>query len=1030
MFLGRGTRRTVGRRLRRAIVLAAALAVTAVAAGAQAATNTERSMHIVLGDAPPLAAYGGGIAGLAPTDPTVSGARRLNASSLPSRAYLSFLGSEQTNLISRIESALGRQVQVRFRYQAALNGLALPLSPQEADRVTDLPGVDRVVPDSTRRLLTDNGPQWIGAPGAWSGTHTGGAPGTKGEGVVVGVIDTGINTDHPSFADPGPVDDYNYPSYGLPTGPGYKGFCDPVTGLPSCNDKLIGVYDFTPVGTGEDENGHGSHTASTSAGNELNAALVAPTMTLNRHISGVAPHANVISYKACVGITAPAGECLVSALAAAINQATLDAVDVINYSIGGGPVDPWADPDSVGFLNARRAGIFVSASAGNEGPGAGTIGSPANSPWLMSVGASTHDRKLVNGLDDLTGGATTPPADIEGKSLTSGVGPAPIVDAAALGFPLCGDGPVAADGATPTINPFAPGSLAGQIVVCERGTYGRVAKGQTVKDSGAVGMVLVNDAANGDSLVGDAHVLPAVHISYANGQILKQWLAAGAGHTGTIRGTTLDVRPENGDSMASFSSRGPNVASDIVKPDVTAPGVDILAAFSDQAGPAPQYGIISGTSMSSPHAAGAAALIRALHPSWTPDEVRSALMTTAFTSPPGPGSEVHAVFKEDASTPADPFDMGGGRIDLRLAGKAGLVLDESPDDYLNANPLTGGDPKGLNIPSMANHDCRPTCTWTRVVKSVAPVSGTWNVTSTAPAGATISVSPATVTLAPGATATITVTADTTSMPVAQWRFGDVTLTPRRTSIPTPHSTLSVTRLPVAVRAQGGDVPPPCEIAEGVRTDPMEVNVLPVHDIREVGTSGLYPTFASEPMPNIIFRMKVATLDPFPTTSHWRVAFRTPGQPANLSWFVQMFRGPDPNADPIFVFGTLDSVAGTFTVLGAPEAGTWSADGTIKITLAASKIGNPQAGDVLSAITGAAGPGVPGTVTLNSDSTANGAGPTTYTLQQGCPQENRPPVANDDSATVRSGGVVNIDVWPTTTTRTTTPWTSASVRGRG
>ncbi len=510
---------------RRWLVAAAAVVATFVALVGHAQSASERTTFIVVGTDAPLATYTGEVAGLAATSPEVTGARKLDPSSRASTAYLAYLNARQDSLLASMSTVLGRSPAVNFRYQAALNGFAVKLSDTEARAVRSLPGVEDVSADTPRRLQTDNGPAWIGAPGVWSGGATGGLPGTKGEGVVVGVIDTGINTNHPSFADVG-GDGYNHTN---PRAPQFYGICAPVTGLPVCNDKLIGVYDFTPVGTGEDENGHGSHTASTTAGNVLDASLVAPTITVNRKISGVAPHASVISYKACVGLTAPAGECLISALVAAINQATLDMVDVVNFSIGSGPSDPWADPDSQAFLNARAAGVFVAASAGNDGPGAGSVGSPANSPWLMSVGASTHDRKLVNALESLGGGDTPAPADIPGKSLTSGVGPAPIVDAASLGYPLCGDGALAADGASPTTNPFTPAQLSGKIVVCERGTYGRVAKGQVVKDRGAVGMVLVNDAASGDSLVGDAHVLPAVHISYAKGQTLRPGSRPAAG---------------------------------------------------------------------------------------------------------------------------------------------------------------------------------------------------------------------------------------------------------------------------------------------------------------------------------------------------------------------------------------------------------------------------------------------------------------------------------------------------------------------
>jgi len=765
------------------LLLVLVLGVGAAAASASAAE--EQATYIVVGDAPAVPAYAGGIGGLEATSPRVLGERRLDVRSSAVRAYRSYLSHRQDTLLDRVETRIGHLPDVQFRYDAALNGVALRLTAEEASRVAALPGVARVVRDELRYLQTDNGPPWIGAPGIWSGTATGSAAGTKGEGVVVGVIDTGINTDHPSFADVGAVDGYNHTN---PRGRFY-GTCNAVTGAPFCNDKLIGLYDFTgaPPLTGEDGNGHGSHTASTAAGNVLNARLVAPTYTLERRISGVAPHANVIAYRACQELTGAAGlgSCLLTALVAAINQAILDEVDVINYSIGGGSADPWTDADALAFLNARRAGIFVSASAGNSGPGASTIGSPADAPWLLSVGASTHDRRVVNALVGMAGGGGTPPGDIEGKSLTSGFGPARIVYAGDYGSPLCGSGTAAADGSA-AVNPFAPGTFSGEIVVCDRGTYGRVEKAQNVMEGGAGGFVLANDLANGGSLTGDAYPIPGVHISYQNGVALKAWLASGSGHTGSIRGTTLDIAPANGDVTASFSSRGPNPASgDLLKPDVTAPGVDILAAFHDGAGAHPQFGIISGTSMSSPHAAGAAALLVGLHPTWTPDEVRSALMTTAKTQD---------VRKEDGATPADPFDMGAGRIDLSLAGNAGLVLDETPADYVAANPSAGGDPRTLNLPSMADNACDGFCSWTRTVKNVRNSAVTWTASATASPGVTITVAPRTFTLAAGASRTIIVTADVSDAASESWHFGRVDLT-NASSVPAAH-------LPVAMYAKG------------------------------------------------------------------------------------------------------------------------------------------------------------------------------------------------------------------------------------
>ena len=744
-----------------------------------AVSASERELYVVLLDDPPLAAYEGGIADLAPTDPEVTGDSRLDADSAASRAYLAHLSTGHDEFLTAASAAVGRDLDARFRYDAVLNGVAVELSAAEASAVAALPGVERVERDFARQLLTDAGPAWIGAPAVWDGSGTGGLDGTEGEGVVVGVIDTGVNTDHPSFADPGPVDGFDHTN---PKGT-FFGACDPLTGAPFCNDKLIGVWDFTGT-TPEDTNGHGSHTASTSAGNVLDAEMFAPTLTLERRISGVARHASLITYKACVT------NCPITAILASINQATLDGVDVINYSIGGSSSDPWSDLDAVAFRNATAAGIFVSTSAGNAGPGAATMGSPADAPWVMAVGASTHNRDFPNSLVDMSGGGSAAPGDIRGKGVTTGYGPAPIVYAGDFGSALCGEGPASPTGEA-AINPFPPGTFEGEIVVCDRGTYGRVEKGQNVMEGGAGGYVLANDEANGDSLVGDPHVLPGVHITYDDGVVLKAWLASGEGHTATITGMSTDTSPANGDVMASFSSRGPNPSvPDVIKPDITAPGVDVLAAFNtlDPTAP-PEYGIISGTSMSSPHNAGAAALLRALHPDWTPDEVRSAMVTTGFTTTPGTGDEVHGVLKEDGATAADPFDMGGGRVDLRSAGRAGLVLDETTADYEAADPSTGGEPASLNLPTLGEAECAGTCSWTRVVRSSASTTVTWSAAADAPAGVGLTVEPATFTLAPGATQTLTVVADVRAAEEG-WQFAHVVLVPDVTSVPEAHLTVA------------------------------------------------------------------------------------------------------------------------------------------------------------------------------------------------------------------------------------------------
>jgi subtilisin family serine protease len=751
--------------------LAVTLATTLASAQAGAAAGTDR--YIVKLVDPSLASYRGGVPGLAATNPTAAGAVKLDPSSPASKAYLEYLAGKQSAVLTALSTTLGHTATPTYTYRYAYNGFALSLTAQEADVLRGITGVAAVRKDFVRYVQSDAGPAWIGAPGVWDGTSTGAFGATKGEGIVVGVIDTGINQDHPSFADVG-GDGYNHRN---PRGHFY-GLCDPLTGAPFCNDKLIGVWDFTGT-TPLDDNEHGSHTASTAAGNVLDASLRAPTITVTRKISGVAPHANLITYKACI-----AAGCLGASLTAAIDQATADAVDVINYSIGGGPTNPWGDSDSEGFLGARDAGIFVSASAGNDGPRPETVGSPANSPWLLSVGASTHNRAFVNSLTSMSGGASAAPANMRGRSVTSGYGPAKIVYAGDFGFPLCGDGPGAPTGEA-AINPFPPGTFHGEIVVCDRGTYGRVEKASNVAEGGAGGFVLANDKASGDSLIGDAYAIPGLGISYANGVTLKAWLASGTGHTASIAGTTADLAATNGDVMASFSSRGPNKpVPGVIKPDITAPGVDILAAINttNPTSP-PEFGVLSGTSMSSPHMTGAAALMRALHGNWTPAEIQSALVSTAKSA---------GVRKEDGLKAADAFDMGGGRVDLTKAGQAGLTLDIDPAAFAAANPETGGDPTTLNLATIGQDDCDGECTWTRTVKSRAGVATTWKAVTSGPRELRFTVSPAQFTLAPNATQALTITADVRKLPVGQWNFGQIRLVPTSGSVPE-------TRLPVALR---------------------------------------------------------------------------------------------------------------------------------------------------------------------------------------------------------------------------------------
>ena len=460
--------------------------------------------------------------------------------------------------------------------------------------------------------------------------------------------------------------------------------------------------------------------------------------------------------------------------------------------------------------------------------------------------------------------------------------------------------------------------------------------------------------------------------------------------------------------MASFSSRGPNPSvPGVIKPDVTAPGVDIYAAFNTPLTSvpptAPEYGIISGTSMSSPHAAGAVALLRALKPGWTPNQLKSALMTTGFTALPGSGSEAHEVKKENASTAADPFDMGGGRVELRRAARAGLLLDvTSPLDYLNANPghpTAPGDPSTLNIASMANGSCQTSCTWTRTVTSAAsglPV--TWTASVANPSGATLTVVPASFTLAPGASQTLTITATNDSLTPNAWRFGAVTLSPSVPSIP-------ASRFPVAVRATGTSVDPCVVPSETVVTDASGDQLAPngtAYDIESLAVAGLNPTLDGNPGSFIEWTLKVGDLDPdsLPRNSSWRMVWTS----GATTYFVDMNTFEPTGVK--FEYGALDA-NGIFQTQGAADKGAFTPDGTIEIAIAASKVGGPAAGAELTAINadtvllvGGAGTGL----LANVDTTGEG----TYTLRE-CGTTATAPNAVNDTAITPEGTPVTINV---------------------
>ena len=752
----------------------------------------DREPYVVLMADDPVVAYEGDIAGLPATKPGKD--KKVNPNSAAVKKYREHLDKQRGN--ARAGAGVDG-AQVVNTYDFALAGFSALLTAAEAEKLRTQKGVIAVVRDELRQLHTDRSPDFLGL------TDAGGAydSGYDGEGVVVGIIDTGIWPEHPSFADDGSfpdppvtIDDVDVnpdpDEEEILEGCDFGNTAHNPDDLPfECNDKLIGARDMRTLynafigpelyDSARDFDGHGSHTAGTAAGN---SGVDAQIFGIDRGtISGLAPRAHVVAYKGCGDLGCFGGD-----LADAIDQAVADGVDVINYSIGS--LTPGLDGvDGIAFLFAADAGVFVATSNGNSGPQPSTTGSPASVPWITSVGASHHDR-MFQGSVVLGNGD-----EYFGASVTHGVDTAELVDAARLGNEVC----------DPDVR-FRPRPQ-GKIVLC-KGAVLRAAKSRAVMEQGGVGVILYNDFPH-QTLPSDNHYLPAVHVSNADGLAIKDYIASlpsrgrpqNRPQAEIIGGESVE-RPVHS-FMAYFSSRGPvgsPASADIIKPDVTAPGVQILAANSPAEGfdaPGQLFQAIQGTSMSSPHAAGLFALLKQAHPESSPAAAKSAMMTTARQD----------VFKEDQTTPADPFDMGSGHVNPGGPTTApnsmfnpGIVYEAGTLEYLgflcdtesadlvvaltglsNACELIGGlgiptQSEDLNYPSIGVSEVAGTKTITRTVTNVSGSALDLTANVEAPDGYDVTVTPSSLAIPAGDSASFEVTFDNLSAPLDEWRFGSLT----------------------------------------------------------------------------------------------------------------------------------------------------------------------------------------------------------------------------------------------------------------
>ncbi len=763
------------------------------AAGASVAASSV-GRYIVTFEEPGLLHYGGSVSGLSATAPNAVGSRKLDSKSAAAHSYAAYLGTQRAAHISSIEQALGRSLKIQHVYGINSNGVSASMSQGEAAAIASLPGIAEVRPVRTYDLDTFRGPKFIGADKIWDGTAVPSGIGTKGEGVKVGIIDTGTNTSHPELAN------------------------DPVCGFSDANPKLHAV-DCNTSSAGvcngptpdAQTSGHGVHTQTTVAGNTIdNTADPSPILPDGITMSGVAPCATVYSYR----VESADGSLSGDAIEAAIESLAVDQIDVANYSIGVSCSNgtPWSDEDRL-FLDSVNADVFIAASAGNTRASAVNPGDPVcpdpiggvshMGPWLLTVAASTQD-ELFSPRFSVTG-PTPVPANLQTIALVPGSNTLTTEVPAFNDYPLR-DYPDNLAGCTDT-GGFPAHYFDGSIAVVRRGfnapgttacTF--VEKINNAATAGASMVVIANNQATGVNPLTDGTTVPSFVLNdLPTSDALLAFVTANLGAApdadvifkdgfdgaSAAGGATADyvpgeISPVQPDVLGSFSEQGPTPVGydDLTKPDITAPGVNIYAGGRAADG---YYFLDSGTSMSSPHMAGSAALVRGVHPDWTVQEVKSALMTTA-TNADGTLA--------DGSTPWTPDQVGSGRVDLTKAALAGLTLDETYARFVAADPAVGTVAmKDLNLPSMRNSSCDTSCTWTRTVKNQLSVSGSWNAAAAA-TGFGLAVSPSSFTLAPGATQVLTVTA-TPSGSLAAEAFGTVNLHETSGQSPDQHLTAAI-----------------------------------------------------------------------------------------------------------------------------------------------------------------------------------------------------------------------------------------------
>ncbi|XP_076945340.1 subtilisin-like protease SBT1.2 [Bidens hawaiensis] len=594
---------------------------------------------------------------------------QLHPDAMPASVFASKLHWHLLVLEKTVTDEEDPSSRLLYSYHSAMEGFAARLTESELESMHKLQHVIAIRPDRVHKLHTTYSYKFLGLSptdesGAWVKSGF-------GRGSIIGVLDTGVWPESPSFDD-----------RGMPPVPKkWRGVCQHGENFNdnNCNRKLIGARYFskghsvassTPSEddvaeylSPRDSHGHGTHTASTAAGTAVPMASVLGNGAGTAR--GMAPGAHIAIYKVCWY-----SGCYSSDILAGMDEAIRDGVDVLSLSLGGFPIPLYDDSIAIGSFRAMEHKISVICAAGNNGPIANSVANVA--PWVATIGASTLDRRFPAvvriGNGKILYGESVYPGTSHEKQLE-------IVYLASgdRGSNYCFKGSLPRK------------KVEGKMVVCDRGVNGRAEKGQVVKEAGGAAMILANTEINLEEDSIDAHVLPATLIGFSESVQLKSYINSTRRPTGRIIFGGTVIGRARAPSVAQFSSRGPSFMDPVIpKPDVIAPGVNIIAAWPQNLGPSglpedsrrANFTIMSGTSMSCPHVGGLAALIRAAHPKWSPAAIKSALMTTADVS------DHYGKPIMDGNKPAGILAMGAGHVNPERAIEPGLIYDITPNEYI------------------------------------------------------------------------------------------------------------------------------------------------------------------------------------------------------------------------------------------------------------------------------------------------------------------------------------------------------------